>query len=455
MSDRPEQAERPELLDLARRVAAMAQPGEQVEAYVARGVSTQVKAYGGEVESLTSAESFGVGIRVFSDHRQGFAHAGTFDESVLLDTLAEARDNATFGEPDQWFGLAEPDGVDVVEQDLWRDGLASFAPDRKVDLAIALERAVLGRDPRVKGVRTAVYADSAGEGAVASSSGITAYGRGTSCYLAVSALAEDGTETKIGSGVDVGREPSELDIEVAAADAVDRAVRLFGAKPVSSQRLTIVLEPRMAASIIALAGGTLTGERVLKGRSPFADRLGEAIASPLLTLTDDPTNPASLAAESHDGEGLACRPNPLVVDGVLQQFLHNAYTARRAGTRSTGSAVRGYRSTPGVGCQALSVAPGSGTHDELIAGVELGLLVDSMTGFHSGVNPVSGDFSVGAEGLMIRNGELAEPVREVTIASTLQRLLLGIEAVGADLEWLPGGTGSVTLVIGDVALSGT
>jgi PmbA protein len=452
VSDR---AAHPELLDLARRVARLAQAGEQIEVYVARGVSTQVKAYGGEVESLTSAESFGVGIRVITDHRQGFAHAGTFDESVVLDTLAEARDNASFGAPDEWFGLAEPDGVDPVEQDLWRDSLAAFAPQAKVDLALALERSVRGRDPRVTGVRTAIYADSAGEGAVASSAGITAYGRGTSCYLSVSALAEHGGETKIGGGVDVGREPVELDVEVAAADAVARAVRLFGARPVPSQRLSIVLEPRLAASIIGLAGGTLTGERVLKGRSPFADRLGEAIASPLLTLLDDPTDPASLAAGSHDGEGLACRPNPLIVDGVLQQFLHNAYSARRAGVSSTGSAVRGYRSTPGVGCQALSVRPGSGTHDELVAGVELGLLVDSMTGFHSGVNPVSGDFSVGAEGIMIRNGELAEPVREVTIASTLQRLLLGIDAVGADLEWLPGGTGSVTLVIGDVSLGGT
>ena len=112
-----------DLLALAERVAAQAQPGEQVEAYVARGVTTQVKAYGGEVESLTSAESFGVGIRVIADHRQGFAHAGTFDESVVLETLAEARDNASFGEQDEWFGLAEPDGVEPVDQDLWRESL--------------------------------------------------------------------------------------------------------------------------------------------------------------------------------------------------------------------------------------------------------------------------------------------------------------------------------------------
>ena len=444
-----------ELIELARRVAGAAEPGEQVEAYVTRGVSTQVRAYGGEVESLTSAESSGIGIRVVVDHRQGFAHAGTFDEGVVLDTLAEARDNARFGEPDEWLGLAEPDGVPAVDQDLWRDELAQFAPSAKVELALALERAVVDRDPRIKGVRTAVYSDSAAEAAVATSTGIEVGGRGTSCWLQVTALAEQGDETKTGVGIDVGRGPSDLDVDEAAEDAVTRAVRLFGARPVRSQRLAIVLEPRLAASIVGLAGGTLTGERVLKGRSPFGDRLGQAIASPLLTLVDDPTDSASLAADSHDGEGLACRRNLLIVDGVLQQYLHNAYTARRAGTRSTGSAARGYRSTPGVSCQALAVAPGSGTHDELVAEVDLGLLVDSMTGFHSGVNSVSGDFSVGAEGRMIRNGELAEPVREVTIASTLQRLLLGIRAVGADREWLPSGTGSVTLVIDDVALGGT
>jgi PmbA protein len=444
-----------ELVDLALRVAGMARDGEQVEAYVGRGVSTTVKAYGGEVESLTSAESFGVGIRVITDHRQGFAHCGTFDEAVVAETLAEARDNAGFGEPDEWFGLAEPDGVAPVEQDLWSEGLTAFASAAKVDLALELERAVVGRDTRVHGVRTATYSDSAGEGAVAASTGVSAYGRATSCWLSVSALADDGTETKIGVGLDVGRDPHQLDVEQAAGEAVERAVRLFGARPVPSQRLAIVLEPRVAAAIIGLAGGTLSGERMLKGRSPFADRLGEAVASPLFTLVDDPTNPDSLAADSHDGEGLATRRNPLVVDGVLRQFLHNSYTGRRAGLPSTGSAVRGYRSTPGVGPQALAVAPGSGTHQELVAGVELGLLVDSMSGFHSGVNAVSGDFSVGAEGRMIRGGVVCEPVREVTIASTLQRLLLGIEAVGGDLEWLPSGTGSVTLVISDVALGGT
>jgi PmbA protein len=139
----------------------------------------------------------------------------------------------------------------------------------------------------------------------------------------------------------------------------------------------------------------------------------------------------------------------------VRSFLHNSYTARRASTRSTGSAVRGgYASTPGVGAQALSLTPGSVSQAELISRVDRGLLVQDVSGLHSGVNPVSGDFSTGAEGLMIRGGALAEPVREFTIASTLQKMLHDAVAVGNDQEWLPMNAAGVTLVVDDVTMSG-
>jgi PmbA protein len=193
---------------------------------------------------------------------------------------------------------------------------------------------------------------------------------------------------------------------------------------------------------------------VLKGRSPFADRVGDTIASPLLHLVDDPTDPLSLGADPHDGEGLATRPVRLIESGELQGFLHNSYTGRRAGTPSTASAVRGYRSTPGVGAQALALAPGQGTLDELLAQVDHGVLVQSMSGLHSGVNGISGDFSVGVQGVMIRNGVLAEPVREATVASTIQRLLLDVRLIGAEREWTPGGTAASPMVVDNVTLSG-
>jgi PmbA protein len=443
------------LLDLAVRYANRAEDGEQIEVCASRGTRTSVKAYGGEVESFTAAESFGVGIRVISGSRQGFAHAGTFDEEVVAETLAEARDNATFGEPDEWFGLAEPDGVPVIEQELWNDAVLDFPTERKIDTALELERRVRAADPRIKGVRTATFGDYWGEGAVATSTGLAVESRATVCHVSCSAMAEHDGETTIAGGVDAGRDPEALDRDKAAGDAVEKALRLLGARQAPSQRLTIVLEPELAATIVGITCGTLSGERVLKGRSPFADRVDEQIASPELTIVDDPTNPASMGADSHDGEGLACRRRVLLDQGVLQGFLHNAYTGRRSGGASTASAVRGARSMPGVGVHAPAVVPGDRSPDELISSIDTGLLVQSMSGLHSGVNAVSGDFSVGVEGMMIRNGRLAEPVREVTVASTLQRLLLGVVAVGSDLEWLPGGSGAATLVIEGVTLSGS
>ena len=445
----------PELLDIAARIAEMAGPHEQVEAFAARSTSTSVKAYGGEVESLTQASSAGVGVRVIVDHREGFAYAGTLDEAVVLEALAEARDNAQFGEPDEFNGLATPDGVEPTDLDLWPEGLAAVPTADKVAMAIELEAATKARDPRVTGVRVAAYSDSLGEGAVATSTGIRSWGRAGMSYLMVQALAQQDGETQIAGGLSVGREVTDLSIDEAADDAVLRSTRLLGSTKPATQRLTLVLEPRMTATVLGLVGGMLNGDMVLKGRSPFGDRAGEAIASPLLTFVDDPTDPRSLGAEAHDGEGLARRRNELVVDGVLQGFLHNTYTGRRSGTASTGSASRGLSTTPGVGAAALAVAPGTGTHEEVLGAIEHGLFVTSMAGLHSGVNPVSGDFSVGVEGLMVKGGELAEPIREATIASTLQRLLLDIAAVGADLEWLPDGSGGVTLVIPDVALSGS
>jgi PmbA protein len=444
-----------ELVALAQRWVADARSGEQIEVAVSRSTSTNVRAYKGEVESFTSATGFGVGIRVVADGRQGFAHAGTFDEAVLRETLADARDNARLTEPDEWAGLALPDGVAAVEQDLWNPAVTSTAAERKVALALDLEREVLGRDGRVKGVQSCSYGDTASEFAVAASTGVQASGRSTSCWMSVSALAEDSGETQVGYGVDVGRDPETLDLAKVADEAVVRATRLLGARKAPSQRLSLLLDAKQAAVILGIVAGTLTGDVVLKQRSPFADRTGHAVASPQLTLLDDPTNPASMAADIFDGEGLACRRNVLIDRGVLQGFLQNSYTGRRSGTASTGSAVRSARSLPGVGVQAMAVAPGDRSWEDLLAGIHTGLYVQSMHGLHSGVNATSGDFSVGVEGLMIRDGELAEPVREVTIASTLQRLLQDIAAVGADVEWLPSGAGCPPLLVDEVSLSGS
>lgn len=443
---------------LADTVVEQALAGEQIEAFVARGGETEVRVYQGDVEHFVSAQSEGIGIRVIRNGRTGFAYAGTLDDQAVTEVLDQARANVDFGTVDENAALAEPDGVPTTEQALWNDDLADFPTDQKIDLAKELEKLTSGADVRVR-VDDSNYADAWGETAVATTTGIRQIGRENGCYVSVSTLADEGdgddAETQTGFGFSVGRSPDEFDLDKAAREAVDRATRLLGATKPSTKRLTVVLDPFVTAQFLGVISATLNGEAVVKGRSLFRDRLGDEVAAPNVTLVDDPTNPEAYTATDVDGEGLAARRNVLIENGVLRQFVHNSYSARRAGTVSTGNATRsGFAGTPGVGCLAMSLVPGTRTQDEIVADIDDGLLVQQMQGLHSGVNPISGDFSTGAAGLLITEGAVGAPVREFTIASTLQRMLLDIVEVGGDIEWLPMRSSGMSLVIRDVTMSG-
>ena len=442
------------LLAIAESVVAMAAPGEDIAVVVAHERETEVRAYEGEIESLTSSESRGIGVRVVRNGRQGFAYAGTLDADALVEVIGEARDNVEFATPDEHCAVAEPDGVPAAELDLYRPALVDHSAEEKVAIALELERLTRLADTRISGVETAEYGDSVSASAVATTTGIRSTSRETGCFLSAHALAEQDGETQTGFGFSLGREPGDLDVAKAAAEAAERSTRMLGAVKPASGRIAVVLDPWVSAQFLGIVAGTLNGESVQKGRSLFADRLGQEVASPLLTLVDDPTDPAATSATATDGEGLATRRNVLLDGGRLERFVHNSQTARRAGTVSTGSAVRGYSSTPGVGVRAVSVLGGDRTPAQLVSEIGDGVLVQGVSGLHSGVNPVSGDFSTGAEGLRIRGGELAEPIREFTIASTLQKMLTDLVAIGDDVQWLPMRAAGVTLVIGELTVSG-
>ena len=447
-----------DVLELARGIAGSARSGEQVEAYAVRTRETDIEVFRGEVESLSVAGVSGVGIRVVTDHRQGFAWAGTFDAEVVAETLAEARDNASIAEADEWSGLAtaaDAASAPVVDLDLWSEALLSVPTDEKVRFAIDLDQRVSAADPRIREVDSTSYGDGLVESAIASSEGVEASVRRTVCSASSSALAEADGQTQSGYGFTFGRSFADLDADFIVAMAAERALRLLGAQALKSRRIPVVLDPIVTAQFLGVLSAAFNGESMLKGRSLFLDRVGEAVAAPHVQLADDPTDAFMPGATTHDSEGVPCRQNRLVVDGVLQGFLHNSATARRAGTKTTGSATRaGYMSTPGVGVRALSLQPGARGFDEIVGSLPDALYVQSVSGLHSGTNPISGDFSVGAEGLVVRDGALAEPVREVTVASTLPRMLLDIAEIGSDVTRLGGSTAGVTLVVSEMTMSG-
>jgi PmbA protein len=437
-----------DLQAIADRIVSEAKGDEQIEVHVSRSNDTDIRVYQGELEHFVSSQSAGVSVRVIKDGKTGTSHAGTLDESALREVLAEARENATFAGFDEWAGLAEPDGVPVVPQELWDDVLAAYPTQKKVDIAMELERLAVGADKRLR-IDSANYADGAGEDAFASTKGIRGSYRSNNCYASVEVLADDNGETQTGWSYALGKNPDQFDLRDAGTKAAQRATRLLGAVKPPSKRTTVVLDPMVTAQFVGIIGSTLNGESVVKGRSMFANRLGETVASPLITLIDDPTDSRAYTASEMDSDGLAARRNVLIEGGQLKMFVHSSYSARRAGTKSTGNAVGA-----GVGCLALQLVPGNKSQTELIAGIDEGVLIDSVQGLHSGVNPISGDFSTGASGLIIRNGQTAEPVREFTIASTLQRMLQDVLAVGNDIDWLPMRAAGLSLVISDITMSG-
>ena len=447
-------------MDLARRLLEGARGDEEIEVYLSRGVDTDVEVYEGSVEKLTTAASAGVGIRILVDGasgaRVGTAWAGSLDEEAVADAVAQARDNVRFATEDEFLAFARPDGVAPAGLALRDESVLATPLEDKIAMAIELERRVRAGDPRIRQVESAAYSDYVIEGAMASTVGVTANYARSGAYLSVEAIASDGTGDQTGYGLSAARRPADLDLAAAATDAITRSTRMLGATRPSTRRTMVVFDPRTAATVLAILGGALSGEAVVRGRSFFAGRLGEMVAADAVTVVDDPTDPRHFAASNFDGEGLACRRNVLIEGGELRAFVYDTVSARRAGTVSTGSAVRaGIAGSPSAGPRALVMSPGIHHQEEILAAVGEGLYVDSLTGVHSGVNPISGDFSVGVTGLIIRDGHLAEPVREVTVASTLQRMLLDVAHVGADTTWLPGVAAGQTLAIADLAVSGS
>ncbi len=426
---------------------------EAIEAYAEESRRTEVTALRGEVEGLTFAESRGVGVRVMVGGRLGYAYVADPDLDEVRDAVAHARENATLATPDEHNVLPEASSAEPIAA-LFRDRQASMGADRKIALALELERAATGTDPRVRKVEQARYGDAVSRVAIASTTGIAAEYERTDCWCAVVALAERGDETQTGFSFRVGREIDELDWAGVASEAVDRGVRLLGATKPPSARIPVVLDPFAGSSFLSVLAGALSAEAVQKGRSPFANLVGERVGSDAFTLVDDGRLLAGPAAAPFDDEGVPTERTELISAGTLRGFLHNSYTAHRGGTRSTGNAHRaGYRSVPGVGASNFFVPAGTPSVHELLVRAEGGVLIQDVSGVHSGANPISGEFSVGATGLRISGGALAEPLREMTIASTLPEMLKAVEAVGSDLRFFTS-VGVPTILVGEMTVAG-
>ena len=444
--------------EVARRAveAATDAGATDAEAWAEEATSRRIRVYDGEVESLSDAGGRGVGVRAFVDGRSGYAYGTDLSRGGIAEVAGAARAAAEAADPDEHGGLPESFGVTPVEG-LASAALREWSTERKVELTLAVERAARAR-AGVTQVENAVYSDADGSVALANSRGFTAGYDATQAWAYASAFAGEGADLMTGLGVDLARDPAALDPEAIGAEAADRALALVGARQPESRRCPVVLDAFVAASFIGFIGAMLSAEAVQRGRSLFADREGDEIAHRALALADDATDPGGPSSAPFDGEGSPSRRTPLIGDGRLLTFLFDTRSARRAGRETTGNASRGsYRSPPSVGTTNLVLEPGSRDLEGLLAAAGEGLFVTDVAGLHSGVNPVSGTFSVGASGRLIEGGEPGAPVRELTIASDLVSMLQAVREVGSQTRWVPFG-GSVKappILVGEMAISGS
>lgn len=432
---------------------------EGAEAFVSVSRGRKAKVQNGALEDLTTSKRGGLGVRVIraggKGFRTGLATTTDLAAADFRDLFAQAWELSALGDEDPWLRQADPEGTDDLPSRF--DGaVEALTPEQRIAWALELEAQARKASPKVAAVRESAWSDGSGASLLLTQKGVRTPDAWSSCSAAIELAVADGDERQAAWHWDVARRPG-LDLAAIGAEAALKGERKLHPQRLPAGKYPVVLHPEVAVDLLGIVAGMLDAESVIKGRSLFAGKLGEPIASPLLTLVDDgrlaeaPGRPA-LGTEPWDAEGLPTRRNVLIEGGTLKTYLHTLKTAAELGQAPTASAGRGFGSQPGATTFNLFPLAGNTAPEALYRMAGNGVLITEIMGLHT-VDPVSGDLSVGASGIRIRDGVLAEPVDKLTFAGNLRDFLTRIVALGSDLRWY-GGSAGLSLLLEDIALGG-
>jgi PmbA protein len=432
---------------------------EGAEAFISVSRSRKAKVQNGQLEDLTVSKRGGLGVRVIRDGGKGFrtglATTSDLAAADFRSLFAQAWELSALGDEDSWLRQAEPSGADDLPS-RYDAAVEAITPEQRIAWALELEAQARRASSRVAAVREAAWSDGCGASLLLTQKGVRTPDVYSSCSAAIELAVAEGEERQAAWHWDASRHPG-LDLASIGAEAALKGERKLNPQRLPAGRYSVILHPEVAVDLLGIVAGMLDAESVLKQRSLFAGKLGEAIASPLLTLVDDgrlteaPGRPA-LGTEPWDAEGLPTRRTVLLEGGVLKTYLHTLKTAAEMGLPPTASAGRGLGSQPGATTFNLFPLPGTTAPEALCRLAGNGVLITEIMGFHT-VDPVSGDLSVGASGLRIRDGLLAEPVDKLTFAGNLRDFLTRIVALGSDLRWY-GSSAGLSILLEDIALGG-
>ncbi|MGA2807721.1 MAG: TldD/PmbA family protein [Terracidiphilus sp.] len=450
------------LESLAADVVALAMKAGATDAEsVAReGDEFSVNVRMGQVETLKESGSRGLGLRVFLGTRSASASTSDLTPDGIRQLVEGALALAKVTEEDPFTGMPETAEFGSIPDDLhlYHEDVYSLPGPERIEWARRAEAAALAVDPRITNSDGGSFDAATGHKALANSRGFVGGYRTSYAGVSAAPLAMDANGQMQRDGWwSSARRLADLDSpESIGQEAARRTLRRLGARRVPTQRVPIVFAPEVARSLIGSVFEAASGDSIWRSASFLAGKLGEQIAASNLTIVDDnimllPTGMGGFGTSPFDGEGLPSRRTVVVENGVLRSYLLNTYTARKLGMKSTHNASRGLAGTPGIGCGNLYLEPGKLTPEQIIAEVPAGLYVTGLMGF--GVNVVTGDYSRGATGLWIENGQLTHAVEEVTIAGNLAEMLQNVTAIGSDLEFR-GAVASPTLRIDGMTIAG-
>lgn len=407
----------------------------EADVVVVEGDSLGVGVRLGKVEKVQRSKTRHLGLRAFVGKSSAITSTADFSRDSLASLAGESVALARATAVDEYSGLPDPSEVAVSppELDLYDASVGEISPETAVGWCREAEAAAMDADPRITNSEGGEFGAGVHRVHYAASNGFTGGYRSSSCSLSAVPVASDNGTMERDYWYSSRRRLADLESpETIGRRAAQRALRRLGARKAKTGAAPVVFDPDMAASLIGHLAGAVSGGALYRGMSFLQGKLGETIAPDYVSVVDAGNLPGALASRPFDGEGLPTRRTPVLARGVLLNYLFDTYSARKLGSRSTGNAARSVADAPGVSPTNLYMEAGEHSPDEIIASVRSGLLVTELMGF--GVNPVTGDYSRGASGLWIENGEIAYPVSEITIAGNLLNMLRDIEMVGSDLE---------------------
>lgn len=420
------------------------------------GFNTTVRL--GQIEKLQQNISKGLGMRIFKNNATALTYTTDFTDKSVRELVSQTMDIVKVSNPDEYNGLAPKEllGAYAGKLMIFDESLVRVTPEKKIEMAKEAEAAGREFDRRISNSQGASFSDSTSEVTLANSDGFVGQYRGTSSNLSVNLLAEENGVKQTDFWFTFNRYFNKLASPKSVGQkAAERAVKKLGARKVKSQKVPVVIDPYVSRLLVSLVFGAASGGSIYRKSSFLIDKVGSEIASPLVTILDDATKTDGPSSRPFDAEGVKSQPVTLVEKGVLKTYVCDSYSARRLKLKPTGSTSRSYQSLPFVGSTNSYIVAGTSSPPEIVKSVKNGLYLTGLLGFGQGNNNVTGDFSLGAVGFWIENGEITYPVQEITLAGNMLSVLKNISMVGNDLDFKFGGLAAPTLLVSEMTIGGS